>query len=66
MAHPNVHFISELLEHMKELGLQIQRYRIFTTQGSNRIFNKSPTEGLLSIAQQEPEALNPTNDDSLQ
>ena len=36
--------ISELLEYMKKLVLQIQSYRISMTQGNNRISERNPNE----------------------
>ena len=44
LADLNIHPIYELLEHMKGQDLQIQRYRIFMTQSTNRIPKKSPRE----------------------
>ena len=44
LAHPNIYPINELLECMKVLVLQIQKYRIFMTQGNNRISKRSPSE----------------------
>lgn len=43
---------------MKDLGLQIQRYRNSMTQGNNRKSGRNPGE----LAQQKPEALNHTSD----
>ena len=52
----NIHSISELLECMKGLVLQIQNFRISMTQGNNRIFKRSPSEVPVLIIQQKLEA----------
>ena len=43
-AQPSIYPRYELLEHMKGLVLQNQSYRISTTQGNNRISERSPRE----------------------
>jgi hypothetical protein len=43
LAHPNIYPISELLEHVKGLVLQIQSCRVSMTQ-DNRISKRSPRE----------------------
>ena len=46
MAYPNICAIveDELWECMKGPVLQTQNYKIFTTQGNNRISKRSPRE----------------------
>ena len=48
LAHPNIHFIYELLAHVKGTNLQIQNIRISTTQDS-RIAKRSSTESPLLV-----------------
>jgi hypothetical protein len=45
LAHPDIHPIYELLEHVKDLVLQNQSCRIsIMTQGNNGIPEKGPSE----------------------
>lgn len=44
LVHPNIHTINELLECIKGLVLWIQNYRIFRTQGNNKISERSPSK----------------------
>ncbi|KAK7834524.1 hypothetical protein U0070_017710 [Myodes glareolus] len=57
LAHPNIHLIYELLEHVKEMDLEIQHYRVSTTQDS-RISKRSPSESSLLVGEPRPEASN--------
>ena len=41
MCHPNIYSINELLDCMDGLVLQIKNYRIYMTQGNNRIAKRS-------------------------
>jgi hypothetical protein len=47
--YPNIYPMDELLECIKGPALLIQTYRISMTLNSNRIFERSPTEVLVSI-----------------
>ncbi|KAL6034118.1 hypothetical protein STEG23_024973 [Scotinomys teguina] len=49
LAHPNIHFIYELLEHVNGMNLQIQNCRISTTQDNKRTAKRGPSESLLSV-----------------
>ena len=44
LFHPNIYLINELLECMKERVLQIQNYRISTTQANNKTSKGIPRE----------------------
>ena len=46
LAHPNIHFIYESLEHVEGTNLQIQNSRISMTQDNNRISKRNPSESL--------------------
>ena len=59
LAHPNIYPISELLEHVKGLVLQIQSCRISMTQGNNRTSERSPSEDPVLIAATEARDLKP-------
>ena len=58
MAHPIVHSMCDLLEHVKGLILQTQSYRISTTQDNSRIAKRSSNEGPEARVWQKPEVLN--------
>ena len=58
MAHPNIHLICDLLEHVKGLVLQTQSCRISTAQGNSRIAKRSSNEGPEARVWQKPEVLN--------
>ncbi|MEJ1279312.1 ST8 alpha-N-acetyl-neuraminide alpha-28-sialyltransferase 3 [Cricetulus griseus] len=49
LAHPNIHLIYELLEHVKGPDLQIQSCRMSTTQDNKKISRRSPSEGPVLI-----------------
>ena len=49
LAHPNIHFIYELLEPVKGMHLQMQSSRISMTQDSNRISKRSLSKTPVSI-----------------
>ena len=49
LAHPNIHFIYELLEPVKGMNLQMQSSRISMTQDSNRISKRSLSKTPVSI-----------------
>ncbi|KAL6053895.1 hypothetical protein STEG23_003722 [Scotinomys teguina] len=42
LAHPNIHPMYQLLEHVKGPDLQIESFRISTTQNNNRIAKRIP------------------------
>jgi hypothetical protein len=49
LAHPNIHPINELLEHMRGPVLQTQSVSISITQGNNMISERSPGENPVLI-----------------
>ena len=55
LANPNIYPIDELLKHMKGPVLPIKSFRISTTQGNNRISERSLGEDPELIAKQKPE-----------
>lgn len=61
LAHANTHPIYELVEHVEGMDLQIQSYRISSTQSSNGISKRSPRQGPVLIVKQKPEALSQIN-----
>ena len=42
--HFNIYLTCDLLEHVEELVMQNQGFKIFTVQGSDRIY-KTPSKG---------------------
>jgi hypothetical protein len=63
LAHPKIHPFYELLELMTEPIFQNQSRRTSTTQGNNRISDRSRSEDPVLIVQlQKPEASNQTSD----
>ena len=55
-AQLHTYAIYKLLEHTKGLFLQIQNYKIFVTQGNNRISKRSPSEVSVLIEYQKSES----------
>lgn len=61
LIHANNHHNCELLEHVKELDLQMQRCRTSLTQGNNKVSQRSPSESPVRREQQKSAPADSTN-----